>query len=283
MLTEEGAPVNRVFPEHVNDIFEGEQLVLVGRYRRTGLSKVTITGTVRGEEQSFDFPATLIEESNDQSFAFVESLWALRRIGKIIDELDLVGTNEELINELVALSTKHGIMTPYTSFLADETSRPFGLAQAESATRAGSSLRRLEEADGAAAFSQRSAKNEFLGTDQVLSLSSALPTDDSLAGGFGGRGVYYRDIDTDEQVLATGVLQVDNFSLYCRGNVWCTPTTASINLETDLDKVTIVERFSKEYFELVADNSVTENKILCGQREGDELLVDFRGTTYWVK
>ncbi|GIT29063.1 MAG: hypothetical protein Ct9H300mP1_11090 [Planctomycetaceae bacterium] len=32
---------------------------------------------------------------------FVEKLWALRRIGEIIDELDLNGTNQELVDELV--------------------------------------------------------------------------------------------------------------------------------------------------------------------------------------
>ena len=44
----------------------------------------------------------------------------MRRIGEIIDEIDLKGKNDELVKELVALSTKHGILTPYTSFLADE-------------------------------------------------------------------------------------------------------------------------------------------------------------------
>ena len=54
--------------------------------------------------------------------SFVAKLWATRRVGEIIDELDLKGRNEELVNELVALATEHGILTPYTSFLADETS-----------------------------------------------------------------------------------------------------------------------------------------------------------------
>ena len=30
------------------------------------------------------------------------------------------GQNRELVDELVSLSTKYGILTPYTSFLADE-------------------------------------------------------------------------------------------------------------------------------------------------------------------
>ena len=45
----------------------------------------------------------------------------MRRVGEILDEIDLKGKNDELVKELVMLSTKHGIITPYTSFLADET------------------------------------------------------------------------------------------------------------------------------------------------------------------
>ena len=43
--------------------------------------------------------------------AFVEKLWAVRRVGEIIDELDLKGKNNELVKELVTLATKHGILT----------------------------------------------------------------------------------------------------------------------------------------------------------------------------
>ena len=50
--------------------------------------------------RSFDFPAQFVGHSQDQSFAFVEKLWALRRIGEIIDDLDLNGKNNELIGEL---------------------------------------------------------------------------------------------------------------------------------------------------------------------------------------
>src|SRR5256885_13552589 len=95
---------------------------MVGRYKKAGSAKVTISGKVGGKEQKFDFPASFIEKSSDQSLAFVEKLWAMRRIGQIIDEIDLNGKNDELVKELVGLSTKHGILTPYTSFLADETS-----------------------------------------------------------------------------------------------------------------------------------------------------------------
>src|SRR5206468_7200881 len=75
--------VSRVYPKDVYDLFAGEQLVMVGRYKRAGSAKVMIKGKVGGKEQSFDFPANLTEKSADQSHAFVEKLWAMRRIGEI--------------------------------------------------------------------------------------------------------------------------------------------------------------------------------------------------------
>ena len=117
---EKGSPISRVYPKDTIDLFAGDQLVLVGRYKQPGDAKVTIRGKVDGAEQSFSFPAKLVEKSADDSQAFIEKLWAVRRVGEIIDEIDLHGKNQELVNELVALATRHGILTPYTSFLADE-------------------------------------------------------------------------------------------------------------------------------------------------------------------
>ncbi|MDP6723525.1 MAG: VWA domain-containing protein, partial [Pirellulaceae bacterium] len=111
---ENGKTINRIYPREVHDLFEGEQLVLAGRYRLAGNAKVVIRGTVGDKKQKFDFPAKLIKGSPDQSYGFVEKLWAVRRIGEIIDELDLKGKNDELVQELLALSTKHGVLTPYT-------------------------------------------------------------------------------------------------------------------------------------------------------------------------
>jgi Ca-activated chloride channel family protein len=132
--TEEGELVTRQYPKDVTDLFAGEQLVIVARYKKPGDAKVVITGKVGDKEQKFDFPAKLVEKSSDDTHAFVEKLWAVRRIGEILDEIDLTGKNDELVKELVSLSTKHGILTPYTSFLADENTR-HDLAQNVNLTR----------------------------------------------------------------------------------------------------------------------------------------------------
>ena len=76
-----------------------------------------------GDDQKFDFPVKFVEHSDDESQAFIEKLWAVRRVGQILDDIDLNGKNDELVQELVSLAMKHGILTPYTSFMADENAR----------------------------------------------------------------------------------------------------------------------------------------------------------------
>ena len=113
--------VNRVYPANGFDIFAGEQLVISGRYKYPGKGTLKVTGNVgENNTQEFTYPVELVASSSDSRYAFAEKLWAVRRIGEIIDQLDLQGKNQELLDELIQLSIKHGILTPYTSFLADE-------------------------------------------------------------------------------------------------------------------------------------------------------------------
>ena len=115
-----GTDVNRTYPRDLPDLFEGGQIVWVGRYRQSGRTTLRLTGKVGGERRSFEFPAELADSDRGSTYDFVERLWAMRRVGYLIDQIDLHGQNKELIDELVSLSTRYGILTPYTSFLADE-------------------------------------------------------------------------------------------------------------------------------------------------------------------
>jgi len=284
---EAGPPVIQMYPKQVYDVFEGEQLVIVGRYRQTGAAKVTIAGSVAGQRQTHDFPASFIEKSADESFGFVEELWAMRRIGEIIDDLDLNGKNDELVKELVDLSTKHGILTPYTSFLADETARP--LASAENLRQTTESLSRLNESSGKAGVAQRASKGNF---QNAKSLPAA------GAPGLAGGGAAFRDIDSDQDVATANVRQSGNMTLYARKlaqpasgppaageqkQIVVTPETASLDLEKDKADIEIIERFTEQYFELVKANSAAENLVFSQQQPQDELLIRLRGKNYLVR
>ena len=280
---EHGPPIKRMYPKQFTDLFEGEQLVVVGRYRNPGLTKVKITGKVAGAVQKFDFPVELVDKSADQSYAFVEKLWAMRRIGEIIDQMDLKGKNDELIKELVSLSTKHGILTPYTSFLADEDSAPAELAAAAPAARkAGLLLDRLEETEGRAAFSSRELKKQLL--EAQLAEPSAAPVGGLADGGeWGGQGARLRDLDKDEDIVVKAVQVVGSKVLYKRGNVWYSFDVAKQDVDSLAGKAKVIERFSKEYFEMVGKATAADAKLLSRQQEGEEMMLEVDGEVYHVK
>ncbi len=295
---EQGPAVNRVYPREIYDLFAGEQLVIVGRYRQAGDAKVTVCGQIGDESKTMQFPAALVRHSQDESYAFVEKLWAVRRIGEIIEELDLHGKNEELIQELVALSTRHGILTPYTSFLADENERPSDLARADHRNRrAAAAVDRLSEISGRSGFAQRAERQTFQQAIRAPMASGfgAMPMYDAPAaeGALGDAaaparvpsagGVTFRDIDTDRQVEVQSVRIVGGETLYRRGERWIAANAQDVDPERDRDKIRTIERFSDEYFRLVAANTPSENAVLAGQQPGEELVIRLRNQTYLIR
>jgi Ca-activated chloride channel family protein len=111
--------VSDVYPQPLPDLFAGTQLVVVGRYEGEGTVTLRLTGTVNGEVQTLtyagqEFPQRATEMN------FLPRLWATRKIGYLLREIRLHGDNEELVDEVVELSLRYGVMTPYTSFLVEE-------------------------------------------------------------------------------------------------------------------------------------------------------------------
>ncbi|MFQ6033125.1 MAG: VWA domain-containing protein, partial [Candidatus Zixiibacteriota bacterium] len=105
-----------IYPKELPDIFKGSQLLLLGKYRGQGSSEVSLSGSAEEARRRFTYEANFSpNEKND----FIPRLWATRRIGYLIDELRLHGKNQELIDEVVRLSKKYGIINEYTSFLID--------------------------------------------------------------------------------------------------------------------------------------------------------------------
>ncbi len=307
---EQGSAISRVYPKGDFDLFAGDQLVVVGRYKQPGDAKVTIRGKVDQAEQSFDFPAKLVEHSSDESQAFVEKLWALRRVGEIIDEIDLQGKNQELVNELVALATKHGILTPYTSFLADESLNVRDLASNQ--RRAGTALDSLQLESGAYAFGQRHIKNslQYAKTGQQSGFASGATTEAAAMGagaapmsspggypgmmgggaamrggspgaampgmgmgpGTAGAGGVIAETDRESSVVRT-VLNVGTKTFFWRNNRW----EDSVLKDEQLKHVQQIKRFSQEYFDLSKRFGKDVAKYLA--IEGNVILV-FDGVAY---
>jgi Ca-activated chloride channel family protein len=108
-----------LYPYPLPDIFAGTQLVLVGRYRQGGDTTVTLHGKVNNLPHSFRYDDLRFHDQGGEEF--IPRLWATRKIGYLLQQVRLHGEKRELVDEMVDLSIRYGIVTPYTSFLVEET------------------------------------------------------------------------------------------------------------------------------------------------------------------
>jgi Ca-activated chloride channel homolog len=113
-----GMQVEDVYPSPLPDLFAGSQLVLAGRYRQGGGGTITLSGQVNGRPLSFDYPDQTFRASGGADF--VPRLWATRKIGYLLNQIRLHGEQKEWVDEIVTLSVRYGIVTPYTSYLITE-------------------------------------------------------------------------------------------------------------------------------------------------------------------
>lgn len=264
---EDGPPVSRVYPKGQWDLFQGEQLVVVGRYRRPGPARLVLRGQLNGQTQSFEFPVELVEHSADGTSGFVERLWAMRRIGEIIDQIDLTGRNDELIKELVELSTRHGILTPYTSFLADEATNLNDLAA--NRARASDDLYYLEDTDGRFAFEQRQLKNRLQTADQAA-MPALLPTPAGAAVDGAAAGAHHSTRPHVEPVR-----NVAGKAFFRRGKQWVDSTLSEAQIASSV----AIEQFSPAYFKLATDYGRETAQYLTFD---DEVLINVSGTCYRI-
>jgi Ca-activated chloride channel family protein len=112
----EGVTLNEIYPPQLPDLFHGSQLVVLGRYNGKGHTAITLEGTVGMEVKKFVYELNFADKTPGDK-AFVEDLWARRKVGYLLDQIRLNGEKKELVDEVVTLAKRYGITTPYTSYL----------------------------------------------------------------------------------------------------------------------------------------------------------------------
>jgi Ca-activated chloride channel family protein len=119
-----------LYPYPLPDLFVGSQVILLGRYREGGATDIILRGEVNGERQIFTFSDQVFEEQSPANSiqAAIPRLWATRKIGYLLNQIRLMGANQEIIDQIVRISIRYGIVTPYTSYLVTEEA-PLGEAE----------------------------------------------------------------------------------------------------------------------------------------------------------
>jgi Ca-activated chloride channel homolog len=268
--------VTMTYPQVLPDLFDNDQIIMVGRYARPGRTDIAVTGQYMGRHQNFEYAAELADRSDRFGYAFVEQLWAVRRMGYLLDQIQLNGQSKEVVDELVRLSKQYGIITPYTSFLADErinlanTADLLQIAEAQASMLKGN-------VDGAVAqvgASNRAAMNQ----------ATMAPAQSTIqAGGAAQIGSStVKAYESNQTERLANVQAVGNRALYRRGQQWIDSTVVDQPVEQLNRNAKSVAQFSEEYFRLAQANSLAENQILATQQPGQDLIVMLRGQVYRI-
>jgi Ca-activated chloride channel family protein len=244
------ALADEMIPGKIPDIFAGEQLIVLGRYRSNKPIRFALSGNYLGQTRTFEFQFNF--DGATTKNAFVPRLWASRKIAALVDAVRQAGADvkvtsagpandpkiKELSDEIVRLSLEFGVLTEYTAFLAEEGTRLADLDR-----NRGLALRNLDDnairnRSGNRAVSQ-SYNWQFQSTQYQMNSANA-----------------YFD-ENMNRVSITGVQQINDRALFRRGNQWVDGELASS--KTDFKPTRKVTFGSEEHLKL-AESLAAQNR-----------------------
>jgi len=109
-----GISPHDVLPERPPDLFNGGQVVLVGRYKTPGVGTAKITG--RAEGKAHVTTLALSAPATEQDNGFIKFVWATEKVGQLLAAMGKGGDYNSLKKQITALGLAYRIQTPFTSF-----------------------------------------------------------------------------------------------------------------------------------------------------------------------
>ncbi len=248
-----------ILPDKLPDLFEGDQLILLGQYVGDQPITFQLSGNYLGRKRTFQF--TFEFDKADLKNGFVPRLWASRKIAQLIDIVRQMGADsavskedpkvKELVDEIVRLSTEFGILTEYTAFLAMEGTE---LADRDEV------LREAGEMLESRAMRGRSGLGGVSQSFNIMKQKSQRTPN--------AHNYYY-----DEQmhrVNVTTVQQINDRAYYRKGNRWV--DSRLVSREAEIQPKKIIKVGSKEFIGL-AEKLAKENRQGSIALRGDILLL----------
>jgi len=291
--------VRELLPAELNDLFEGDQIVLLGQYQDDDPLHFRISGNYLGVQRTFDLKFDLDKATTRN--AFVPRLWASRKIARLIEVISeagadnasardayrgasslnmsaampvrnagghhSVGTNvpldpklKELVDEIVRLSTEYGVLTEYTAFLAlDGTD--FSRRDALN-----------EQARRSLVDNAQNTRSGMGGVTQSMnSVSQRTQSSANRSNNF-----YLQNM---ERVEITNVQQITDRTFFRRNNRWVDASV--LDREKNLKADQTIEFGTPEFYKLV-DRLVSEGRQGILALSG-EMLLSIDGRTILVK
>lgn len=240
-------------PRILPDLFRGDQLVVLGRFNAksgTGESgtggQLKLTGEFRGETITIESPVTFAKSGRQNRF--IPRLWAVHRVGWLLEQVRLNGESRELVEEITSLARKYAIVTPYTSWLIleDEAKRDVPMTYRSLPTLERASAAREELNRRAVAFS--SAKS---GGDALASAASESDLKQAKNIAAQARAITrsnYAEAGKSTRVAEPVSRLINGKSFYLNSGQWIDSTTQSLGPGTPVRRI----KFGTDsYFEFI--------------------------------
>jgi len=96
--------------------FAGSSYAFVGRYRQPQTQTIEIGGNYGADKLKLAREIALPER--DETHSFLPRVWAKARINWLLQLMNRDGEREDFIQEIISLSEKYKIVSPYTAFIA---------------------------------------------------------------------------------------------------------------------------------------------------------------------
>ncbi|MDA0812332.1 MAG: VIT domain-containing protein [Verrucomicrobia bacterium] len=269
------ARVTDMLPSTLPDIFQGEQVVLLGKYIGDQPVRFHLSGRDRSGPRSFNFDFKFDKATTAN--AFVPRLWASNKIGVLAEAIRDVGAEaggfaaapisptdprvRELVDEIVRLSQEFGILTEYTAFLAEEGTNL--AATMENRSRASDN------------FGRRALGNRFGADSANQELNTKSWTEKKSL----NRTNQFWD-STLKEVEITQVQQVNDRAYFKRGEFWVDSQIGQGSAAA-ITPDRVVEIGSPEFSKLV-DQLAADNRQGCFALSG-QLLLNVDGQSVLVK
>ena len=250
--------VDQVYPPDIPDLFAGSQLILLGRYREGGAARITLKGMVNQEERSYTYEdLSFRKEGGDD---FIPRLWATRAVGYYLTRIRLYGEKQEWVDTIVTLSTRYGIITPYTSFLVQEKDIFSSQGREEAMQHFEAEMAASTEAPSFGA--EAVEKAVYQSSLSAAPVEAAVPANLTISTGRDGTG---KTVKASELVK-----NVSSKTFLWRNDTW---------IDTTFDRSMRTKRIpflGEEYFDLISKEPVLGSYFALGER----VIVVYEGQAY---
>lgn len=291
--------VRELLPAELNDVFEGDQLVLLGQYQDDDPLHFRISGNYLGAPRTFELKFDLDKATTRN--AFVPRLWASRKIARLIEVISEAGADnaasgrsgrgsgsaivsssarfpassaahsvsssapvdpklKELIDEIIRLSTEYGVLTEYTAFLAlDGTD----FSQREALN---------QQATNSLVHNAQNTRSGMGGVTQSQNISTQRTQSTA------NRSNFFLTQNMD-RVEVTNVQQITDRTFFRRNDRWV--DSSVLDREKTLKPDQTIEFGTPEFYKLV-DRLVSEGRQGILALSG-EMLLSIDGKTVLIK